>query len=92
MAWERAKDLSGLKRPYYTVLRRYGTYRSGGKAVKALWLCRCGCGTEFAEEARHIISGRRKSCGCLRGLKTEEKEMRIRDFARKSNAGACGAE
>lgn len=81
----RAKDLSGLERPYYTVLRRIGTKKlCGGKCVKPVWLCRCGCGQEFATTSDKIISGRRESCGCLHYLDKKEKEYRRNDYARKN--------
>ncbi len=83
------EDLTGTVGPYYTVLRRYGTYRApNGKRSAVLWLCRCGCGVEFATTAYEIKSGYRKSCGCLKGMTYDKKEMLINDFARKSDAGA----
>lgn len=30
-----------------------------------LWLCHCNCGNEILAEAAQLISGNRKSCGCL---------------------------
>lgn len=88
----KADDLAGWKGAYFTVLRRYGTYRSPkGTKTAVLWLCRCGCGVEFAAGAYEIKSRYRKSCGCLKEITREEKEMRIRDFAGKSDAGASGA-
>lgn len=87
------EDLTGTVGPYYTVLRRYGTYRApNGKSSAVLWLCRCGCGTEFATRAADVKRGRIKSCGCLREITREEKEMKLRDFARKSHGGAPGTE
>ena len=90
-AGRKAENLTGWKGAYFTVLRRYGTYRSPVGHTAVLWLCRCGCGVEFAAHAYAIKSGYRKSCGCLRTITFEEKEMRINDFARKSKAGASGA-
>ena len=90
-AGRHAHDLTGWVGEYFTVLRSYGTYQSPAGRTKALWLCRCGCGVEFAAQGGQIVCGRRKSCGCLRGMKKEEKEMLIRDFAGKSKAGASGA-
>ena len=87
----KADDLTGWKGAYFTVLRRYGTYRSPKGKTKPLWLCRCGCGVEFAAQSGLIVCGQRKSCGCLRTITFDEKEMRINDFARKSKAGASGA-
>lgn len=90
-AGRKAEDLTGFVGPYFTVLRRYGTYRSPkGTKTAVLWLCRCGCGVEFAAHAYAIKSGYRKSCGCLRTIPFEEKEMRIRDFAGKMQGRASG--
>ena len=86
----KAKDLTGFFGPYFTVLRRYGTYRSPKGKTKPLWVCRCGCGMEFAAQSGRIVCGQRKSCGCLREITREEKEMKLRDFAGKGNGGAYG--
>ena len=87
----RFEELTGRKGAYFTVLRRYGTYRSPQGKPVVLWLCRCGCGVEFAAHAYAIKSGYRKSCGCLREISFQEKEMRIRDFAGKMQGRAPGA-
>ena len=85
-----ADDLTGWVGPYFTVLRRYGTYHGPNGKSRALWLCRCGCGVEFACQAGAIKSGQRKSCGCLKEIPFDEKEMRIRDFAGKMQGRASG--
>lgn len=36
------------------------------------WFCRCACGNELYVEAERLISGRTKSCGCLRDDKRKE--------------------
>ena len=87
-----ADDLTGWVGPYFTVLRRYGTYHGAGGKSRALWLCRCGCGVEFACPAETIKSGQRKSCGCLVYLKFDERKRLYRDFAGKMQGGASGAE
>ena len=65
-----ATDLSGFQGKYFTVLRRIGTYRlpSGSKSgTKAIWLCRCVCGTEFASISPVLLTRRETmSCGCMR--------------------------
>ena len=88
----KAEDLTGFVGPYFTVLRRYGTYRSPKGYTSVLWLCRCGCGMEFAAYACEIKSGHQKSCGCLKTIPLDEKEMKLRDFAGKSHGGAFGTE
>jgi hypothetical protein len=39
-----------------------------------------------------VKRGRIKSCGCLREITREEKEMKLRDFAGKSHGGASRTE
>lgn len=41
--------------------------RSGSNARKrAIWLCRCACGTECTKVSSDLLSGDSNSCGCLR--------------------------
>lgn len=50
---------------YLTVVGLDKTYE--GKTYNANhWIFRCDCGKEFSEKPSVIISGRKKSCGCLR--------------------------
>ena len=30
------------------------------------WICRCACGTVCVVEGQFLVSGRTRSCGCLR--------------------------
>lgn len=79
----KAKDLTGYESKYYTVLRRIGTHRHGKNSVCPVWLCRCACGTEFAEKTGNIVSGQRKSCGCMRSAENRELfEMQRREKGR----------
>jgi hypothetical protein len=53
-----------------TVLRRYGSSPMG-----ATWLCECDCGTVVAEKGACLRSGNVRSCGCLREMTVEEREI-----------------
>ena len=63
-----AKDLTGQRFGFLTVLVRAGT--SIGKTKKATWLCRCDCGVEVVRESPSLRSAHRpnaKHCGCRHG-------------------------
>ena len=57
----RPKDLTDYP-PFdrLTALRDVGKNRHG-----RLWECRCQCGTLIVVEARRLLSGNTRSCGCL---------------------------
>ena len=57
----RVKDLKGQRFGRWTVLEYAGT----DKRKKALWLCRCDCGTERVVSAALLRKGESQSCGCL---------------------------
>jgi hypothetical protein len=61
-------DLTGAVFCRLTVIVR----RAGSKTVRAIWLCRCQCGTERWMQTADLTSGRRKSCGCWVGEKMAE--------------------
>lgn len=56
-----ARDLAGKQFGRWTVL-----VRAGSREQRALWLCRCDCGTERAVAGVVLRRGSSKSCGCLR--------------------------
>lgn len=56
------KNLIGRTFGRLTVISRSGKDKRG----KSKWLCRCICGKEKAILADSLISGKTKSCGCLR--------------------------
>jgi hypothetical protein len=58
----KAEDLSGRVFGRWVVLSRSGTTLT----QRALWLCRCECGTEKSVIGAYLRSGRSRSCGCLR--------------------------
>mgnify|MGYP006055992023 FL=1 len=56
------KDLTGQRFGYLTVIKKAGK----NKSDKILWLCKCDCGNEKICIGNDLITGRTKSCGCLR--------------------------
>ena len=56
------KDISGQQFGRLTVIERRGST----KHSDATWRCRCECGNEAVVIGRCLISGRTRSCGCLR--------------------------
>lgn len=59
------QDLTGERFGKLLVLRRADS-RNG----RTRWLCRCDCGNEKEVAAQALKSGKTKSCGCLRALKS----------------------
>lgn len=56
-----AKQLVGQVFGRLTVL-----YRAGRQKDKVLWACQCACGKLSQATSNDLISGHKKSCGCLR--------------------------
>ena len=63
------KDLKGEKFGRLTIIEQQGI----DKNRRALWLCRCDCGSEVVLTSTILVSGHAKSCGCLRKEKTSER-------------------
>lgn len=63
-------DLTGMKFGSLTALRSVSKMNS-----KAVWVCRCDCGTEKAVSCHELVYGRTKSCGCSR------KDQRAKDIS-----------
>jgi len=61
------KDITG---------KRFGrlvvTGRSDNEKHKVRWICKCDCGNETIVTADSLLSGKTKSCGCLRKRVGEE--------------------
>lgn len=85
-----AKDLTGQKFGYLTAVARAGS--SDGVNRKALWLCRCECGTEVIRESQYLRTKHRtqpRSCGCHHGNQTHSMS-RTRPYRIWSNMrGRC---
>lgn len=41
------------------------------------FLCKCKCGNKKVVRLSHLCRGRIKSCGCLRGVKHEKKDVKL---------------
>lgn len=63
-----AKDMTGLRFGYLTVIRRHGSKQAkGGTSSLATWLCRCDCGKEVVRIGANLRKNNRpngKHCGC----------------------------
>jgi len=57
----KAKDLTGHRFGRLEVL-----YRAPGPSSSKFWVCKCDCGTLRVVLSESILSGKTKSCGCLR--------------------------
>lgn len=55
------KDLTGKKFGRLSVIRR-----APNRGERTMWACRCDCGNEAVIDGLNMVSGRVKSCGCLR--------------------------
>jgi hypothetical protein len=55
----KASIMTGHRFGQWTVLARAGNNRHR----KAMWLCRCVCGTERSVDGRDLRNGHSKSCG-----------------------------
>lgn len=87
------KNISGLRFGRLNVIGASGNAKSG----QAYWVCLCGCGKYREVLSSNLLSGRQRSCGCLRdedraarataSRKTDE-EKRQGDIARKSRYNA----
>jgi len=67
----RFKDLVGKTFGYLTVLN----FEHIDKYGKAIWKCRCKCGTILNVEGNSLTSGHTKSCGCY-AVESARKRMR----------------
>jgi len=70
----RIKDLKGKKFGRWTVIEFAGSDKTG----TALWECVCACGTKRIVERGNLVSGKSKSCGCLR--KEVNSKTKVRDI------------
>lgn len=71
------KDETGAVYGHLTVLAFAGT-----KGTRALWQCRCACGTEKVVSGKHLRAGQVISCGCQKGPKVqfEDKVARRKEL------------
>ncbi|MCQ2371243.1 MAG: hypothetical protein MJ058_04225 [Akkermansia sp.] len=78
----RAQDLAGQRFGRLVALEQ--VHPAYWTKTKALWRCRCDCGTELNVCAASLTKDRTHSCGCLRGdIVRERRTLRLdgRTFA-----------
>ena len=56
------KDITGMRFGRLTAISRYGY--SDNWIIR--WTCRCDCGNIVRVYRSNLVSGKTKSCGCLR--------------------------
>jgi len=74
------KDLTGLKFRKLTVIRYWGKIKS-----KKYWECLCDCGNLCLADKGSLVSGHKKSCGCIRSesmRKAKTKNLEGKIFGR----------
>ena len=62
---------TGYRTGRLTVVEPTGQRKRG----YVVWRCRCDCGKEVHAEAGQLISGSRKSCGCLQAARQMGEEI-----------------
>lgn len=59
-----------------------------------IWLCKCGCGRAARASASQLVSGRKKSCGCMEGPRpldlSDKKFGRLKAVSLEDKRGGCG--
>ncbi len=55
-----------------TVLRRTADKEYKCGTVETRWICRCDCGEETEVSRGHLKSGKVKTCGCSKGMRTQK--------------------
>lgn len=63
------RDLRGQKFGSLTVIRYVGTKRYSKGHVRNIWECQCDCGRIHLVTDNNLVSGRTKSCGCMKGAR-----------------------
>jgi hypothetical protein len=70
-------DLTGMKFGQWTVIGLHPKRKRYGRAVLALWHCRCGdCGNEHLVFGTNLRRGLSKSCGCVSRKKIIERSTK----------------
>jgi len=70
MAFPKA-DLTGNVYGLWTVVKF-----AGRRNRKALWLCRCECGSEKTQFGDNLTKGQTKSCGCNKGAMIASQKIK----------------
>lgn len=59
-------DRVGLTYGKLTVISRADDYLSPNGRKHTMWLCQCECGNTTIVDSCQLVTGKTKSCGCLR--------------------------
>lgn len=59
------KDMTGERYGCLTVIRRGEDYICGDNRHTTIWICQCDCGNITQTTRTMLITGRKKSCGCM---------------------------
>lgn len=71
-------DYTGCKFSRWTVIEKVESTKETNGRTRRVWKCKCECGTVKNVLERTLVSGRSKSCGCLR-------KERMAEGAREKN-------
>lgn len=71
-------DLTGQTFNYLTVIEPSD---KGKHSKMRLWKCRCVCGNTTYASFSKLVSGEKKSCGCIRKRRSSSRTRRARSFA-----------
>lgn len=63
------KDLTGQRFEKLVVLSQYGRINS-----YIHWNCQCDCGKTIVVCGKDLLRGHKKSCGCMKGLRSDNKK------------------
>lgn len=61
------KDITGQRFGYLTAIRECGQNKHG----QNIWLFECKCGNFIELGKSRVMTGKVRSCGCMRGIKFE---------------------
>jgi len=78
----RAKDLTGKRFGFYTVL-----YRTENKNNQPCWVCRCDCGTTKPVRSQYLTKAKEPSCGCQNRQKSRERMAKYNEQQRNLKIG-----
>jgi hypothetical protein len=79
------RNLEGLTINFMTIVKRALHNDSRGGAC---WHCHCKCGVEKIVRGEHLVSGRVKSCGCLKNAERRQRKCFDHNF-RILHVGLC---
>lgn len=63
----RARISRALRKNYQG--KRFGRLLALARVAPSRWLCLCDCGTHTTKWQQHLVTGRTRSCGCIRRVR-----------------------